>query len=146
MNLCKSLLVLQSPILVEILSFIWWWSRLSNPFQWERYRGGVGGRGWNILGISTHGLDTAWGSVERYQEIPTGWGTGWEKKKNRWLPTQWKGAGGRGLDWKKFSNTWGSVESCQGGFIVERHKNRTHTCKYLVNWSHYLVLNFVGAL
>ena len=82
-NLGKSLLVLESPVLVEIMSFIWWWSRLSNPFQWERYRGGVGGRGWNILGISTHGLDTAWGSVERYQEIPTGWGTGWEKKKNK---------------------------------------------------------------
>ena len=29
MNLRKSLLVLKSLILVEILSFIWWWSRLS---------------------------------------------------------------------------------------------------------------------
>ena len=28
MNLGKSLLVLESPMLVEILSFIWWWSRL----------------------------------------------------------------------------------------------------------------------
>ena len=27
MNLGKSLLVLESPVLVEILSFIWWWSR-----------------------------------------------------------------------------------------------------------------------
>ena len=27
MNLGKSLLVLKSPIFVEILSFIWWWSR-----------------------------------------------------------------------------------------------------------------------
>ena len=30
-NLGKSLLVLESPVLVEILSFIWWWSRLPAP-------------------------------------------------------------------------------------------------------------------
>ena len=33
MNLVKSLLVLTFPILVEILSFIWWWSRLPAPSQ-----------------------------------------------------------------------------------------------------------------
>ena len=31
MNLGKSLLVRESPILVEIMSFIWWWSRLPAP-------------------------------------------------------------------------------------------------------------------
>ena len=31
MNLGKSLLILDFPVLIEILSFIWWWSRLPTP-------------------------------------------------------------------------------------------------------------------
>lgn len=30
-------------------------------------------------------------------------------------------------------NTWCSVERHRGS-IIERHRNRAHTCKYLVNW------------
>ena len=33
MNFGKSLLVLKYPIFVEILSVIWWWSRLLTPFS-----------------------------------------------------------------------------------------------------------------
>ena len=62
---------------------------------WVLFGGGAGylpppsrkdamrGPGWNIQGIPTHGLDTEWGSVERYRGIPTqskdaGWGAGQE--------------------------------------------------------------------
>ena len=38
-NLGKSLLVLKSPILVDILSFMWWWSRFPVLSQLERYWG-----------------------------------------------------------------------------------------------------------
>ena len=61
-NLGKFLLVLESPILIEILSFIWQWSGLPAHSQLERYWWGVGcvcGGGWggeggvgeNIQGI-----------------------------------------------------------------------------------------------
>ena len=42
MSLGKSLLALESPILVESLSLIWKWGRLPAPSQVERYWGGAG--------------------------------------------------------------------------------------------------------
>ena len=42
MSLDKSLLALESPILVESLSLIWKWGRLPAPSQVERYWGGAG--------------------------------------------------------------------------------------------------------
>ena len=47
MNLSKSFLVLEFPILVEILNFIWQWSRLpAPPASWKILREGS----WNMLG------------------------------------------------------------------------------------------------
>ena len=62
------------------------------------------GPGWNIRGIPTHGLDTEWGSVERYWVIPTqskdaGWG-GWPKDPRRIahpVERYWV----EGLNWEK---------------------------------------------
>ena len=51
------------------------------------------GRSWvNIPGIPTHGLDTEWGSVERYCVIPTRSKDAGRKMPGE-LPTQWKGTG-----------------------------------------------------
>ena len=44
MNLGKSLLVLKSPIFVEILSFIWWWSRFPTLLNRTDNGEGWGGR------------------------------------------------------------------------------------------------------
>ena len=86
-NLAKSLLVLESPILVEILSFIWRWSRLPTSFQLESYWWGGGwakhpghphsrsrpwlGLSWKILRYS-HPVQRYWvdGLAERCQGIP----------------------------------------------------------------------------
>ena len=85
-NLGKSLLVLKSPILVEILSLIWQWSRLTAPSKEDRYWGRE-----KHLG-HTHSWSRHWvGLAERYREIPTqakAWGAGWKMPE---LPTQWKG-------------------------------------------------------
>ena len=63
-NLGKSLLVFEAPIWVEILSFIWQWSRLPAPSHLKTYRVGSTDE---ISGAQpTHGLDAEWGSVERY--------------------------------------------------------------------------------
>ena len=55
---------------------------------------------WNIWGTPTHGLDTEWGSVERYQEIPTrskdtGWEAAWKMPRNT-HPVERYGAGAGG--------------------------------------------------
>ena len=63
---------------------------LPPPSRKDTWRGMGGGR-WNIWGIPTHGIDTEWGSVERYWEIPTQakdteLGAGWKMPGE--LPTQ----------------------------------------------------------
>ena len=67
-NLGKSLLVLKSPILVDILSFMWWWSRLPVPSQAKDTC--KGGAVEIYQGITTQGLHVKWGlewgSVEIY--------------------------------------------------------------------------------
>ena len=113
-DLGKPLLVLESPVLVEILSFIWRWSRLPAPSQEERC---WWGRRRKIRVVPAHGLDPEWGSVERGGEIPTqskdpGLGAGWKEPGE--LPTRWKGARQRDSTGEKLSNTWGLAEGCHG--------------------------------
>ena len=96
-NLGNPLLVFKSPVLVEILSFIWLWSRLPAHFQLERYWRGPQ---WNIWGIPTHDLDTDWGSAEKYQEISTQW-KDWLKDAREYSSSEKVLEEREGLDWKK---------------------------------------------
>ena len=96
-NLAKSLLVLRSPILVEILNFTWWWSRLPVPSQAKDTC--KGGAVEIYQGIPTQCLDAEWGLVERYQGMPTqlkDTGGIW-LRDIKGIPTQWKGMGGSQL-------------------------------------------------
>ena len=93
-NLGKSLLVLESPVLVEILFYLMV-GQVTCPLPAGKI---LEWWGWvkNIQDIPTPGLDTEWSSAERYREIPTqakdtGWGAGWKMPGE--LPTQWEGPG-----------------------------------------------------
>ena len=97
MNLGKSLLVLESPVLVEILSFIWWWSRLPAPSQVETYWGWVKQSG-HSHPRARHWVGLGWKTMRNFHPVERYWG--------------W------GLDWKKSRNTWVLAERCQSCSVV----------------------------
>ena len=118
MNLRQSLLVCKSPY------WLWFWVLCGSgaiylPFpNWKD----AGGGAWNIQGISSHGLETEWGSIERYWEIPpqvkdTGWGAAWKMPGNT-HPIERYGGAGSGAQLKTWRNTQGLAERCWGSSVV----------------------------
>ena len=85
----------------------------------------TGGGGWNIWGIPTYGLDTEWGSVERYWGIPTQrWefppkilGGGLAERCQNFPPTGKVLSRGT-RSGKKSRKTRGPTERCWGSSIV----------------------------
>ena len=108
-NLGKSLLVLKSPILVEILSFIWRWSRLLAPLPVGRILGQGPSETFHpgyTHSRSRHWVGLGWKILRNSHPVKRYWvRAGWKMPGE--LLTQWKGMGvlGRGgggaAKWKK---------------------------------------------
>ena len=107
-NLGKSLLVLKSPILFEILSFIWRWSRLPAPLPVGRILGQGPSETFHpgyTHSWSRHWVGLGWKILRNSHPVKRYWvGAGWKMPGE--LPTQWKGIGvlvrgGGGVQLKK---------------------------------------------
>ena len=116
----KSLLVLESPVLFEILSFIWRWRQLPVPSHQERLW--VGGA-WvkhpgHTHSWSTHWEGLSWKIQRNSHPVKSCWVRGWLKHARRIAHPVERYWGG-GLDWEKKSrNTQGSAERCWGRSVV----------------------------
>ena len=112
-DLGKSLLVLESPVLVESLSFIWRWRRLPAPSHQERHWGG--GPGWNIWGI-LRGAQLK--DTEEFPPSQKMLGGGLAETRQENCPPTGKVLGRGARLGKKSRNTQGSAERCWGRSVV----------------------------